>query len=388
VKGPTARRFHTYLCRVGLGDYLREPGDGRGFPQISAASLVWSLILCKVLRVSSFYGAEMLVRHAPGAMGLRRPFGDDALAYFTERLDPGPTRRALVRLLKRAKRGKAFDSSTWIGLAVDGTGAGSSAKRTCALCHEQGNGYGHKLVAISVVGAGLDLPFDVEFYVSGENELTAAKRLLRRACAHLRPKFADYLVVDGLYPGAPFLHLADELGLPVVAALKDNLPELSQAARRRFEGTKPHRWFEHEGGHVEVWDGIFSAWEGLDWPWVRVLRYRQVRRDGKVFEAYWLTNWPPQRVGPRALFHMAKSRWAIENHGFNDAKNRYGLEHIAHHQPTSVLVDALLTFLAMCLERLYRLRYLRRGTHAPYSAIEFVRILWLNLGRAEAYDTS
>lgn len=52
------------------------------------------------------------------------------------------------------------------------------------------------------------------------------------------------------------------------------------------------------------------------------------------------------------------------------------------------LVHALLTFLAMCLERLYRLRYLRRGTHAPYSAIEFVRIFWLNLGRPEGYDTS
>jgi hypothetical protein len=28
---------------------------------------------------------------------------------------------------------------------------------------------------------------------------------------------------------------------------------------------------------------------------------------------------------------MAKSRWEIETQGFNDAKCRHGLEHIAHH---------------------------------------------------------
>ena len=65
----------------------------------------------------------------------------------------------------------------------------------------------------------------------------AAKRLLERAVARLGRRFADYLVVDGLYSGAPFLHLADRLGLPVIAVLKDNLPELMQAARRRFRPT-------------------------------------------------------------------------------------------------------------------------------------------------------
>jgi hypothetical protein len=32
---------------------------------------------------------------------------------------------------------------------------------------------------------------------------------------------------------------------------------------------------------------------------------------------------------------MAKSRWEIENQGFNDAKNRYGFEHICHHERPS-----------------------------------------------------
>ncbi|MEX2610615.1 MAG: hypothetical protein WEA24_11755 [Gemmatimonadota bacterium] len=59
-----------------------------------------------------------------------------------------------------------------------------------------------------------------------------------------------------------------------------------------------------------------------------------------------------------------------------------------HHHPNSVLARTLLTFLAMCVDRLSRLRYLRRGTNKPYSAIELCRLLWINLARDVAYDTS
>ena len=51
---------------------------------------------------------------------------------------------------------------------------------------------------------------------------------------------------------------------------------------------------------------------------------------------------------------MAKSRWEIENQGFNDTKNRYGLEHVCHHHANSILVNWLLIFLAVVIERLYR----------------------------------
>jgi hypothetical protein len=40
---------------------------------------------------------------------------------------------------------------------------------------------------------------------------------------------------------------------------------------------------------------------------------------------------------------MAKSRWEIENRGFNDGKNRYGMKHLCHHEPNSILIVWLLT---------------------------------------------
>ena len=35
---------------------------------------------------------------------------------------------------------------------------------------------------------------------------------------------------------------------------------------------------------------------------------------------------------------LAKSRWEIENEGFNEAKSRHGLEHICHHHANSLLI--------------------------------------------------
>jgi hypothetical protein len=395
VRRPTPARLRLYACRrLRLDGYLQAPGDGRTHPRIAASSLLWALLIVKILRTVSLHGTEMLVRCARRALGVQASFGDDTLAYFLERLAPEPTRRALLGVARAAKRNKAFERAPRIGIALDGTGAGRSARQRCPQCHPCGGessgpiAYGHKLVLASIVGAGIVLPVDVEPYGPEENELTAGKRLLRRVVTGVGRRFADYVVADSLYAGAPFLALVQELGLDLVVGLKRNLPDLLRNARTHFEGKPPTGSFTYRRERVEFWDGEVEASHTLPWSSVRVLRYRQYRRNGKVLEAYWYTTFAIREVGSRALFLMSKSRWEIENQGFNDAKNRYGLEHIPHHETNSILLHALLTCLALCLERLYRLRHLRRGRHVPPSAIELCRLLWLALGRSAPHDTS
>jgi len=395
VTRPTPRRLWKYLCGpLRLTAYFRGPGDGRGQPQIPAGVLVWALMVGQVLRECSFHGVEALVRSpARRALRVARGFGDDALAYFTERLDPGPTRTALAATVRRAKRNKAFSASRWIGVAVDGTGAGHGQAAGCTLCHPvrdaegQVRGSLHHFVMISVVGTGLALPFDVEPYGPGDSEYVAGQRLLQRAVAQVGRRFADYVVADGEFATAPFLHVAGDLGLHVVARLKDNLPTLRAAAAARFTTQPPTLIVEERGERIELWDADdFDPWERLRWPTVRVLRYRQHKPDGRVVEAYWLTDFSPQRVGSRLLYRFAKSRWEIENEGFNDGKTRYGMEHIRHHHANSVLVMWLLTVFALTIERLYRLRHLHRGRHRPATPIEFLRMLRLSLGPPRPLD--
>lgn len=389
MKGPTPRRLKKYGAKcLGLKSYLQCPGDGRTQGRIPAAALLWGLMMGVLLRRAAFAGIEALVRsRARRALEVSQSFGDDALAYFTARLDPAVTRRAAVTAVRQAKRHKAFDDGRFIGLALDGTGAGRSRKKIGKLCRPYRNqkreivGYHHKLVMLSVVGTGLTLPLDVEPYGPGDSEYNAARRLLRRAIKNTGRRFADYVVADGEFARAPFLHDAGDLGLSVVVRLKNNLPELFAAAQKRFRHQPPQQVFRHGKDRVEIWDADdFDPWDTLRWETVRVIRYRQYKPNGKVYEAYWLTDFPRHRVGSRTIFRMAKSRWEIENQGFNDAKNRYGFEHICHHQRHSLLVVWLLTCLALTIERLYRLRYLHRGTHPVRAAIDLLLLLQLSLG--------
>jgi hypothetical protein len=391
VKGPTPRRLRKYMARcLRLKRYLRSPGDGRREARIPAAALLWALFLGALLRRVAFAGIEALVRsRARRALAVSRRFGDDALGYFTERLDPEETQVAAATAVHQAKRNKAFNDCRFIGLALDGTGAGRSRQKLCPLCRPYRNqkkviiGYHHKLVMVSVVGTGLTLPLDVEPYGPGDSEYSAGRRLLRRAVRHLGRRFADYVVVDGEFARASFLHDAGDLGLRVVARLKGNLPELLAAAQKRFRDQPPQQVFSHGQDRVEIWDADdFDPWDTLRWETVRVVFYRQHQPNGERVEAFWLTDFPRARVSSRAIFHMAKSRWEIENQGFNDAKNRYGFEHICHHEPHSLRVVWLLISLVLTVERLYRLRHLHRGTHPLRTAIDLLRLLQLSLGRS------
>jgi hypothetical protein len=188
-------------------------------------------------------------------------------------------------------------------------------------------------------------------------------------------------VGDGAYTTAPFLHTTEEVGLPVVARLKENLPLLAAAVRARFDGQPPHAVFQEGDDRVEVWDADdFAPWETLNWSAVRVLRYHQHKPDGTVVQAEWLTDFPVGKLGSLSFYRMAKSRWEIENRGFNDGKNRYGMEPICHHQANSIPIVWLPIALALVIERLYRLRYLHRGIHGIRSAMDLFTYLWLSLG--------
>ena len=397
MKGPHVRQIQNYACHcLGLKSYFQRPGDGRVHPHIPARDLVWAVVIGHILRVVSFLRLEWLAHSSVRTeLGMQHQFGDDVLAYCTERMDPETTRLALAATLHQAKRNKAFENSRFIGLALDGTGAGRTYKAPCRLCDPvkdpQGEVHGslHHFVLISVVGAGLTLPVDVEPYGAGDSEYAAAQRLLRRAVDHLGPRFADYVVGDSEYATAPFLHTTVAVGLPVVARLKENLPLLAAAVRARWDGQPPQAVFQEGDDRVEVWDADnFDPWETLNWPTVRVLRYRQHKPDGTVIQAEWLTNFSIAKLGSLSFYRMAKSRWEIENYGFNDAKNRYGMEHICHHEPNSILIVWLLILLALVIERLYRVRYLHRGEHGVRTAMDLYTYLWLSLGSRSPPDTS
>jgi hypothetical protein len=125
---------------------------------------LWSIVLDTILRLWAFLAIEALVGSAARRnLGVSQAFGDDALGYFTERLDRAPTRAALAAVLHRGKRNKAFESCRFVGLALDGSTVGRRRKKKCPLCRPYRNadreiiGYRHHLVVAKVVGGDLTL---------------------------------------------------------------------------------------------------------------------------------------------------------------------------------------------------------------------------------------
>jgi hypothetical protein len=131
VKGPSVSAiFHYASFNLALKSFLRDPGDGRMQPRFPASTPSWGLLLGAILRLNSAHRLEWLARTADRKeTGLGAGFGDDALAYFTERLDPEVIRHRAAATLKLAERNKVFEETACIGLAIDGTGAGRSTKR-------------------------------------------------------------------------------------------------------------------------------------------------------------------------------------------------------------------------------------------------------------------
>jgi hypothetical protein len=387
-----------YACEtLRLRSYLLNPGDGRLRPQIPAQDLIWAQVAGQVLQKVSFHSLERLVRgRTVRGMTLSRSFSEDSLSYFNERLDPQATRNALASIACIAKRNKVFARNPYVGLAIDGTSAGRTGSHTpvCSLCRPQRDdkgvvtGHRHEVVAISVVGVGISIPLDVEPYGPGDSELAAGHRILDRCRASLGARFADYVTADAKFACASFLNLAQDLGLSAVVRLKANLPDLFSRAQARFGSRPPDCSIVHRGEQVDIWDDDeFLPWDGLHWRRVRVIRYIQHRVGGAATEAYWLTNCLTNAVSSQALFNMAKSRWEIENEGFNEAKTRHGMEHICRHHANAVVVGWLLMALGIAIERLFRLCYLRRGNHPVRTAADLVQVLLLALGRPP-YDTS
>ena len=103
------------------------------------------------------------------------------------------------------------------------------------------------------------MPFDVEPYGPGDSEYVAGQRVLQRAVAQVGRRFADYVVADGEFATAPFLHGAGNLGLRVVARLKDNLPTLLAAAEARFTTQPPTLTYEESSASMGPHRPIRSA---------------------------------------------------------------------------------------------------------------------------------
>ena len=155
------------------------------------------------------------------------------------------------------------------------------------------------MVVASLVGFGFRLVVDLELVEPGENEVAAGERVLRRMIQHLGRRFFQIVVADALYANAPFLHTVQQLGLDLVATLKDNQSDLLAQAKGRMDRPPDQTFHRDAQTHYAIWEE-----ENLWWDVAREsIRVIQVQKERWVTESVGWQQAAPLSESPPVLPH-------------------------------------------------------------------------------------
>ena len=368
---PQLSQFVTYATkRFDLPLLAGCFADARPQPDIPSRSVALSLVLGEVVHIPSLLQLqeETKLPQWQRWVGYHHPISHDTFGYVSERLDCQQLRRAGVWIGRKLKRGKAFEPNKIAGLLVVSLDANEqfcSDHRCCEDCltrevtckDNQGREfkktqYYHKQVYAQLSGPELSVILDFEPMRQGEEECAAALRLLRRMRQQYGTRFFDVVVVDSWYANGPFLKtVAEELGWPIVAVLKQERYDSYQEALALTRGQEPTQVVERDSRRVEIWDVSGVRFTDTYPGPVRVIRVREQWTERKRVGGEWKQeqkeqNWIWVVAGGLAGYagatirDIGHLRWKIENNAFGELTQHWHLTHCAHHH--SVAVVALL----------------------------------------------
>ncbi len=274
----------------------------------------------------------------------------DTLEYFLERLGPEEMYSVRHKMAYRLIRMRALEKyrllQKYYMVAVDGTGHMVFKERHCPHClTREKDGeilyyYHNVLEAKIVTDTGLTVSVETEFILNSDGatkqdcELNAFYRMAKRLKKQF-PQLAICLLLDSLYAAGPVMDIAKEYGWKYITVFKEgSMPERYDEFRR-LKGLCPDNTVEYSCGGVSQ-----------KYSWVKGICHK-----GNYFDALELIEKTPDKktrfvfmtnidVRKNNILKIAKggrSRWKIENEGFNIQKNRgFNLEHPYSQDETSM----------------------------------------------------
>ena len=374
-------QFLHYAQKVfALKTLLRGVRDERPFARIPTAAVLLSLMLGVVRRVSSYLDLSRQTqrRRWRHLCGLKNPLSDDTFEYVSERLSLEDLRQSLASINQRLKANKALENCKLAGLlfvSLDANAHFKSRSRCCKCCcqrqieetdtHGQKHKvteYYHRYVFAQINGPKMNALLDLEPIRPGEEECTAALRLLGRLRRVYGPRFFDAITVDAWYVQGPFLRAVEKLGWQWVVVFKQERMEACQEALQLSQDQKPVLAFEDEEREkqVQLWevkDLNLSAGYG---KLFRVVRSEEQweetrvgggikRRESRQSQWLWGASDGLDGYGAQVIYQAGHRRWGIENKAFNELTQAYHLEHCYQHEPVSLLAQMLVLLLGFTL---------------------------------------
>ena len=395
--GGRLRQFERYSDRVfSVPKLLNGVTDGRQDPDIPTFDVINALFHTALLRIPSINALEGDLGEADFQKLLgKRPqqdaklFSAEVITNVLDKLELSSARKAIVSVLKKAERNKAFREG-WHGalrfVAIDGWEPFCSYYRHCDHCltrkvilkresgeKEEVTQYYHRYVVAMLIDGQMDMTLDIEPVKTAdlrdgpmkgerhEGELTAAKRLIRRV-KRIYP-WVDVVVGDALFANGPFLTLVRELKLGAVLIAKKESDEPLKEALSIWGNTPPHKMIDDDASRegIELWDvkGIetLESYSGK----IRVVRGR-VKKSNRKKPSTWcmLVTGMAGKLSANQVLAVARGRWHIENTGFNQWVSYWNLSHVFRHTANALMGILVIWMLVFNLLQLFIYRRLKR----------------------------
>ena len=387
----------------GLEGLLDRVADGRRRPQIPMGVVVRSALGMQLNALGSLNALEQtkekpfwkrwLGRALPSADTIGRGMGHvEAWAGL---------RQALHEFYACRKRNKSL--GPYVGglcaLLIDGHEVSASRKRECPGCSRRKvktteglvTEHYHRLVMGTLLCGKSRLPLDVELQRPGEDEVSAAQRLIERLL-EAYPRAFDVIVLDGLYPREEVLRTALDRGKEVVIVLKNESLELLKDARGLFASERPVE--VNEVARRSLWWDIegFDHWVNFQTP-LRVVRSLETTRrrrqaDGRIERTrndwVWMTSLSKAHASTETIVRLGHGRWSIENEGgFNTLVNQWHADHLYRHAPAAIEAFWLLVMIAFNLFHALLEQNLKPALRTRYTEKHFLEEI-----RCELYQVT
>jgi hypothetical protein len=276
----------------------------------------------------------------------------------TSELEDIRTYMIKVLLKKRCLEDFRTNGKYW-GIIFDGTGLYSFNEKHCEHClkriynkgtEEEKTVYMHHVLEAKLVAGDMVLSIGTEF-IENESEDVTKQDCELKAFYRLAPKIKSTykrlpicILGDSLYACEPVFKLCDEYGWKYLFRFKEGRIKTVAA---EFNAIK----------EIEKKEKVIS-----DIYWAKDISYNERKVNMIEFTLdtdnkkrfVFITNLNITERNVKGLVAFGRSRWKIENQGFNNQKNiRYDIEHTNSHNYTAMKNHYILTQIADIIMQLY-----------------------------------
>lgn len=289
----------------------------------------------------------------------------DTVNDFLEMLPPEELEKVRERMIKNLLKKRSLEryriSGRFWGIIFDGTGLYSFKKKHCEHClkreyKDKDTGeiirtvYMHHVLEAKLIVGDMVLSLGTEF-IENESEdvqkqdceLKAFRRLAGRI-KKTYPRLPICVLADGLYPSENVFRLMKEYSWQYILRFKDgSIPSVAsefQTIQDMGEAQKK---------------GVFTWVNGIGYNHGEVNLVEQTEMTKKKTTTFtFITNLEITKANAAVITAAGRSRWKIENEGFNNQKNiRYYIQHVNSYDYTAMKNHYLLTQIADIIMQLF-----------------------------------